>query len=211
MTLLFIYMDDILLIQKWFSSVTICMWYWLGKYFKLRTWVKEQYFGYKINRDRSNRLIGLSQTTYVDKVIRRFNMVDSKRGFLLKSHDITLSKNQCLMTSDKFENMSKILYASVIGSVMYVMICSNLDVHSALSMVNRYWSNPGEGYWIAVKNFIKYIERTKDISWYTEGRVTGVSGFVHANVASPLTKLLLQPKFGKHKAVNGLRCMSEWS
>ena len=97
--------------------------------------MKEQYFVYRIYRDRSNRLIGLSQTTYIDKVIRRFNMVDSKRGFLLKSHDITLSKNQCLMTSDELENMSKIPYASAIGSVM---ICSSLYVHSALSMVNRY-------------------------------------------------------------------------
>ena len=32
------------------------------------------------NRDRSKRLIGLSQSAYIDKVLKRFSMEDSKRG-----------------------------------------------------------------------------------------------------------------------------------
>jgi hypothetical protein len=45
----------------------------------------------KIYRDRSKRLIGLSQDAYIDKILNRFNMHDSKNGFLPMSHDITLS------------------------------------------------------------------------------------------------------------------------
>jgi hypothetical protein len=33
----------------------------------------------KIYRDRSQKLIGLSQGTYIDKVLKRFNMQDSKK------------------------------------------------------------------------------------------------------------------------------------
>jgi hypothetical protein len=33
--------------------------------------------GIKIYRDRSKRLIGLSQDTYIDKILNRFNMQDS--------------------------------------------------------------------------------------------------------------------------------------
>ena len=46
----------------------------------------------KIYRDRSKRLIGLSQSTYIDKVLNRFCMENSKRGFLLMSYGISLSK-----------------------------------------------------------------------------------------------------------------------
>jgi hypothetical protein len=46
----------------------------------------------KIYRDRSKRLIGLSQDSYIDKILNRFNMQDSKKGFLSMSHGITLSK-----------------------------------------------------------------------------------------------------------------------
>jgi hypothetical protein len=48
--------------------------------------------GIRIYRDRSKRLIGLSQDTYVDKILKRFNMQDSKKGFLPVSYGITLSK-----------------------------------------------------------------------------------------------------------------------
>ncbi|KAK8593315.1 hypothetical protein V6N12_045398 [Hibiscus sabdariffa] len=33
----------------------------------------------------------------------------------------------------------------------------------ALSMTSRYQANPGEGHWVAVKNILKYLRRTKDV------------------------------------------------
>ncbi|KAK8562470.1 hypothetical protein V6N12_010548 [Hibiscus sabdariffa] len=45
---------------------------------------------------------------------------------------------------------------------MYAMICTRPDVSYALSMTSRYQSNPGESHWIAVKNILKYLRRTKD-------------------------------------------------
>ena len=38
--------------------------------------------GIKIYRDRSRRLIGLSQSTYLDKVLKKSKMDQSKKGFL---------------------------------------------------------------------------------------------------------------------------------
>ena len=88
----------------------------------------------KIYRDRVKRLIGLSQSTYIDKVLKRFNMQYSKRGYLPMSHGITLSKSQCPKTKDERERMSKIPYASAIGSIMYAMLCIRPDVSYALSI-----------------------------------------------------------------------------
>ena len=48
--------------------------------------------GTKIYRDRSRRLLGLSQSTYIDKVLKRFNMSEAKKGFLPLSHGIRLSE-----------------------------------------------------------------------------------------------------------------------
>ena len=59
--------------------------------------------------------------------------------------------------------MSQIPYASAIGSIMYAMICTRPDLSYALSMTSRYQANPGEGHWIAVKNILKYLRRTKDV------------------------------------------------
>ncbi|KAI9118828.1 hypothetical protein K1719_010273 [Acacia pycnantha] len=59
--------------------------------------------------------------------------------------------------------MSKIPYASAIGSIMYAMLCTRLDVSFPLSMTNRYQQDPDEGHWTAVKNILKYLRRTKGL------------------------------------------------
>jgi hypothetical protein len=91
--------------------------------------------GIRIYRDRSRRPIGLSEDTYIDKVLKRFSMEQSKKGFLPMSHGIHLSKTQCPSTIDR---MSKVPYASAIGSIMYAMISTCLDVSCALSATSRY-------------------------------------------------------------------------
>jgi hypothetical protein len=45
---------------------------------------------------------------------------------------------------------------------MYVMVCTRPDVVYALSMTNYYQAHAGHTHWTAVKNFIKYLNRTKD-------------------------------------------------
>jgi hypothetical protein len=120
-------------------------------------------FGIKIYRDRSKRLIGLNQDAYIDKILKRFNMQDSKKGFLLMSHSITLSKKQCPSKLDEQERMRLIPYASAIGSIMYVMLCTHSDVSYALSAMRRYQSNYGDAHWTIVKNILKYLRRTKEV------------------------------------------------
>ena len=94
--------------------------------------------GIKIYRDRSKRIIGLSQDTYINKVLKRFNMQDSKKGFLPMSHGVSLCKSQCPSTPDEQEKMNAIPYASAIGSIMYTMLCTHPDVAYALSVASRY-------------------------------------------------------------------------
>jgi hypothetical protein len=84
--------------------------------------------GIRIYRDRSKRLIGLCQDTYIDKILNRFNMQDSKKGFLLMSHGIALSKSQCATKPDERKRMSTTPYASAIGLIMYAMFCTRPDV-----------------------------------------------------------------------------------
>ena len=50
--------------------------------------------GIKIYRDRSRRLIGLSQRTYLDKKLKKFKMDHSKKGFLPVLQGMKLSKTQ---------------------------------------------------------------------------------------------------------------------
>ena len=54
-------------------------------------------------------------------------------------------------------------YASAIGSIIYAMLCTRLNVSYVLSVTSRYPSNHSKGHWVAVKNILKYLRRTKDL------------------------------------------------
>ena len=76
---------------------------------------------------------------------------------------ITLLKSMCPQTQDERTHMNMIPYASAIGSIMYAMLCTRPDVSYSLSVTRRYQSDPGMGHWVAVKNILKYLRRTKDV------------------------------------------------
>ena len=160
---LILYVDDILLIGNHISTLQDVK-SWLGKCFAMKDLGETTYIlGIRIYRDRFKRLIGLSQSTYNDKILRRFSMQNSKREVLMMQKGIKLSKSQCPVTPNEIRQMEWIPYASPIGSIMYAMICTRLDVSLALSLTSRYQQNLSEEYWIAVKNILKYLRRTKDI------------------------------------------------
>ncbi|KAF7810656.1 transposon Pol polyprotein [Senna tora] len=140
------------------------------------------WMGIKIYRDRSRRLLGLSQSTYIVKVLKRFSMQESKRGFIPMSHGTSLSKTQCPTAREEKERMDKIPYTSAIGSILYAMIFTRPDISYALSITSRYQSNPGEAHWTAVKNILKYLRRTKDTFLVYGGEEELVArGYFNAN------------------------------
>ena len=78
--------------------------------------------------------------------------------------------------------MTLVQYASVVGSLMYVMVCTRPDIAHAVGVVSRYMANPGKEHWEAVKWLLRYLRRTSSTSlWFGKGNVT-VQGFVDANL-----------------------------
>ena len=67
---------------------------------------------------------------------------------------VVLSKKDNPSTKEQKEYMSKIPYASAIGSIMYAMLCTRLDVAHALSMTSRFQQDPGEKHWLLSREFL---------------------------------------------------------
>ncbi|KAL0284399.1 UNVERIFIED_CONTAM: Secreted RxLR effector protein [Sesamum radiatum] len=119
--------------------------------------------GIKIYRDRSRRMIGLTQSSYIEKILKRFKMEHSKWGLLPLRHRIKLSKKQSPKTDEELKRMSNIPYGSTVGIIQYSAQCTRLDVAYALSVTSRYQACVGEVHWGAVKSILKYQKKTKDM------------------------------------------------
>ena len=132
---LVLYVDDILLIgndKQVLSGVKD----WLHKQFDMKDLGEANYIlGIKLIRDRKNKLLALSQASYIDKILVRFNMENSKRGSLPFRHGIHLSKEQSPKTPEQKERMSRIPYASAVGSLIcHVMYQARYLVYSSGSL-----------------------------------------------------------------------------
>jgi hypothetical protein len=114
--------DDILLIGNDVKMLNNVKEY-LKNNFSMKDMGEAAYvLGIKIYRDTSRRLLALSQSTYLDKVLKRFRMENSKKGNLPVMKGVSLSVTQCPATKKDKSMMSNILYASAIGSIMYAMV-----------------------------------------------------------------------------------------
>ena len=79
---LVLYVDDILLIENNIPLLQEVK-EWLSDKFSMKDLEEVAYIlGIKIKRDRSKRLLGLSQSMYIDKVLKQFCMEESKKSFL---------------------------------------------------------------------------------------------------------------------------------
>ena len=86
---------------------------------------------------------------------------DSKKGFIPLQQEVVLNKKDSPSTGEQKECMSKVPYASAIGSIMYAMLCTTVDVAHALSVTSRFQQDLGESHWSAIKSIFKYLRRTK--------------------------------------------------
>ena len=77
----------------------------------------------KIRRDKKNVSVWLTQKSYLKKVLERFGIDDKTKPIctLLAPH-FKLSSTPCPTSEEERDYMVRILYASVVGNLMYAMV-----------------------------------------------------------------------------------------
>ena len=98
--------------------------------------------GMRIIRDKANGTLKLSQLEYVKKVLSRFNMNEAKSMSTPLDRHFKLSKEQSPKTEEERDHMSKVPYASAIGSLMYAIVCTKPDIAHVVGVVSRFMSRP---------------------------------------------------------------------
>ena len=101
--------------------------------------------GMEIKRDRSKRKLWLNQRKYVETILQRFNMQDSKPVKVPIPVGVRLSAEQCPKTQEEEEDMSHVPYASAVGSLMYAMVCTRPNIAHAVGVLRKFYVKTGEG------------------------------------------------------------------
>jgi hypothetical protein len=126
-----LYVDDISLVKSQLSS----------KFDMKDIDTSNFIMGMDIKRDCANKKLWLNQRKYVETILERFNMHGSKSIKVPIPIGVNLFADQCPKTQEEEEDMSHVPYASEVGSLLYAMVYTRLDIAHVVGVLSRDMSN----------------------------------------------------------------------
>ena len=112
--------------------------------------------GIEISRDRSTRSLVVSQSEYTRNILERFGINKSKPVVT------PMEKSYSKIPQGNNRPAKVVPYRQAIGSLLYLMIATRLDIAFYIGKLSQYTQNPRTHDWTAVKRVLRYINGTRD-------------------------------------------------
>ncbi len=100
--------------------------------------------GLKVTRDHENRTICLSQTAYINTMLDRFTLTNTKPFHSPMVLRIIYSKDDSPSSPQEATHMEKALYREAIGSLMYASVATRPNISFVVTALLQFLDNPGE-------------------------------------------------------------------
>ena len=137
----------------------------------------------KISR-RKNRDVVISQKAYAKRLLKRFNMHSCSPLTTPLPYGLFLSMEDCPANTSEIEEMRKVPYHEVLGSLMWMQVATWPDLSYPVNLLAHFAHNPGKTHWNALKHVLEYIKRTLDYTIrYHAGAILDPVGYVDSDFA----------------------------
>ena len=174
-TYVLIHVDDALIVDAALdviSSVKAA----IGKRFKITDMGEiSTYVGMEVQRDWRSGTLDLTQRRYTDEVLERF-------GFVSGGKPTGTPIDPCMKMSaaigSKLNSREAEEYMAVVGSLMYLAVCTRPDISQAVGVLARFMSAPTDSHMVAAKSVLRYVASTRDMGIRYGGAQQEISGAV---------------------------------
>jgi hypothetical protein len=168
-----LYVDDMLLIENNMDAIKEVKKHLSSKFDMKDLGETNFILGMDIKRDQAARKIWLNKTKHIETVLKWFNMQDYKPMKVPILVGARLTVEQCPKTQEEIEKMACVPYESVVGSIIYAMVWTRLDIFHAVGVLSRYMLTPVKVHWTTIKRVFKYLCGMKDYAICYQGRPRG--------------------------------------
>jgi hypothetical protein len=138
----------------------------------------KEFLGIEFERDREKRSIFLHQSGYARSILERYGMADCASVATPMDTAKPLlpappsEHDECA----RRERASGHLYASMVGSLSYLAICTRPDLAQATSELGRFAAAPTDEHVAAVKRVLRYLKGTTTLGLLYDGKLDGERG-----------------------------------
>lgn len=137
--------------------------------------------GMRIRRDRNKGEVYVDQQKYTTEILEKFSMMDCNSVSTPLDVNHQLGKVSEVNKEDDFSHLP---YQRLIGSLMYLAVCTRPDIAHAVSVLSQFNAKYTEEHWRSAKRVLRYLKGT--VSHGLVFKKTGkyVQGFVDADWAN---------------------------
>lgn len=96
----------------------------------------------------------------------------------------TLSLKHCPKSDEEKKEIARVSYSNAIESLMYIMLCTWLDICFTIELVSRYQNSLGPIHWQTIKKIFHYLWGIVGHDLNYQGRDMRLKGYSDANWAS---------------------------
>ncbi|RVW18475.1 Retrovirus-related Pol polyprotein from transposon TNT 1-94 [Vitis vinifera] len=117
-------------------------------------------------------------------------MENSKPISIPLARHFRLSMTQCPQFEVERNEMDFVPYVNAIGSLMYAMVCSRLDIAHSVSVLSRFMANLGREHWNGFKWLLRYVRGSLGVGlkFGSSKEGVGIIGYVDLDYAGDLDK-----------------------
>lgn len=157
-----LYVDDLVLISNSLDELSTIK-KQLAAIFEMKDLGNAKFvLGIKIERDRTNKALSISQSEYINNVVRKFGMEDSRRETYTPMNPGMRLVKSGLFGEDESKSVDATQYQAAVGSIMYAMLGTRPDIGFSISRLAQYSNDPREQHWNAVKQLVRYLATTSN-------------------------------------------------
>jgi len=150
-----VYVDDVLIAAKHMDTINKVKSILMAPFDARDMGEATLFLGITIERNRGNKTIKLSQERLATDIVNKFNMAEAKGRQLPITPGIRLSKYE-----GEALDTNKWPYAAVVGSLLYLSICTRPDIAQAVGVLSKYMASPTTVHWQVAKGLLRYVAST---------------------------------------------------
>ena len=176
-----VWVDDLLIAYdggKYYDQLVI----YLKKY-KHKIFIEPTLFlGVRLNRDRRNRTMQITQEEYFDNMLTHFGMDKCNPVDTPMQHAKFYAKSE-VVSKEEVKYMQDKPYRSLACTLLYPSNITRPDITYACNTASRHLQNPGKDHWELLKRIVRYLKGTKQLGLNYNDQSIEVTGWPDASWA----------------------------
>ena len=113
-----------------------------------------------INIVKTPEFIKLDQRDKILALLVKYGLSDCKSAPTPLDPGTQLTKDDCPQTKEEMLAMTRFPYRAIIGSLLFISVCSRPDIAFAVNSLSQFMHNPGMIHWKALQRVLRYLSGT---------------------------------------------------